>query len=93
MQTKEVTVTLFQDDKEYSQPVFVKVNGNALLIPRGVPVTIPREHYEALRHTQRQAQSVSRYEQMLVERTDTKMSGNGQTLSGLKPPRVQKVRL
>ena len=93
MQTNEVTVTLFQDDKEYSQPVFVKVNGNALLIPRGVPVAIPREHYEALRHSQRQAQSVSRYEQMLVEHTDAKMTGDGQTLSGIKPPSVQKVRL
>lgn len=93
MQPNEVTITLFQDDREYSQPVYVKVNGNALLIPRGVPVTIPREHYEALRHTQRQAQSVSRFEQMLMERTDAKMSGDGQTLSGVKPPKVRNVRL
>ena len=93
MKPDEVTVTLFEDDKEYSQPVYVKVNGNALLIPRGVPVTIPRAYYEALRHTQRQGQSVSRFEQMLVEHTDPKMNGLGQTLGGVKPPRVNKVRL
>lgn len=93
MPEKEITVTLFKDDKEYSQPVYVKVNGSALLIPRGVPVTIPWEHYEALCHAQRQSQCVSLYEQMLVEHTDLKMAGSGQTLLDVRPPRVGAVRL
>lgn len=90
----KVTVTLFQDDKEYSGPVYVKVNGSALLIPRGVPTTIPRAHYEVLRNSMKQSMVVNRFENALTANTDPKMSGNGQTLAGVKPPRsVGKVRL
>lgn len=90
----KVNVTLFKDGKEYSAPVYVKVNGRALLIPRGVPVDIPREYYEALRYSMKQSMVVNRFENALTASTDSKMAGDGQTLLGVKPPRsVGKVRL
>lgn len=53
---KMVTITLFKDNKAYTEDVFVGVNGKTYQIQRGVPVTVPDYVAEVLANSQKQDQ-------------------------------------
>ena len=46
-----VEVTLFKDNKDYKDDVFVAVNGKSLAIKRGEPVKIPKKFAEVLKNS------------------------------------------
>ena len=43
-------IRLFKDSQRYKAPVFVGVNGETYLIPRGGDVEVPKAGAEVLRH-------------------------------------------
>lgn len=49
-----VEIELFKDSGKYSNDVFVSVNGETILIQRGVPVKIKRKFYEVLKNSMEQ---------------------------------------
>ena len=51
---KMVTITLFKDNKAYTEDVFVGVNGRTYQIKRGVAVEVPESVAEVLRNSQEQ---------------------------------------
>lgn len=80
-----VEVELFQDGGAYKAPVYVSVNGMEILIPRGKKTKIPRPHYEVLVASRKQEIAVSNMLKELEDKTDARMDGLGQTLTGVKP--------
>ncbi len=51
-----VTVQLFKDNDRYKEDLFVAVNGERILIQRGVPVQIKKKFAEVIENSQRQDQ-------------------------------------
>ena len=51
-----VTVQLFKDNGKYKDDLYVAVNGERILIQRGVPVQIKRKFAEVIEHSQMQDQ-------------------------------------
>ena len=49
-----VTVQLFKDNGKYRDDLYVAVNGERILIQRGVPVPIKRKFAEVIENSQRQ---------------------------------------
>lgn len=49
-----VTVQLFKDGDKYRDDLYVAVNGERILIQRGVPVQIKRKFAEVIEHSQYQ---------------------------------------
>ncbi len=49
-----VTIQLFKDNGKYKDDLFVAVNGERILIQRGVPVQIKRKFAEVIEHSQEQ---------------------------------------
>jgi len=49
-----VTIQLFQDGDRYRDDVFVSVNGESVLIRRGVPVTVKKKFADVLEQSQMQ---------------------------------------
>ncbi|NLB89712.1 MAG: hypothetical protein GX786_00600 [Clostridiales bacterium] len=80
-----VEVTLFYDGNQYKDPMFVSVNGESLLIPRGKPVKIPKHFKEVVDRSIAQEQKTSAFYQRLEESTAANLNGTGQTLVDVKP--------
>lgn len=51
---KTVKITLFRDSGNYSQDLFVSVNGENYMIRRGIEVEVPDYVAEVLENTRRQ---------------------------------------
>ena len=51
---KMVTITLFKDNKTYTEDVFVGVNGKTWQIQRGVEVEVPDYVAEVLKNSMKQ---------------------------------------
>lgn len=49
-----VEVTLFKDNKDYKDDVFVAVNGKSMAIKRGETVKIPKKFAEVLKNSMKQ---------------------------------------
>lgn len=62
-----VTVQLFKDNGKYSEDLFVAVNGERILIQRGVPVQIKRKFAEVIENSQRQDQQTDALIQRLQD--------------------------
>lgn len=62
-----VTVQLFKDNDRYRDDLFVAVNGERILIQRGVPVTIKRKFAEVIEQSQRQDQQTDALMQRMAE--------------------------
>lgn len=55
-----VTIELFKDNGKYNAPLFVAVNGETVLIERGVPVSIKRKFAWAIDESQIQDRKTAR---------------------------------
>jgi len=72
---EEVSYTFFKDDGEYSDDVYISVNGERIVCQRGVPVKIKRKFIWAFEQAQAQLKSAAnvvsanerRYEQRIKE--------------------------
>ena len=72
-----VTIQLFKDSGKYSDDLFVAVNGERIMIQRGVPVTIKKKFAEVIERSQLQDQQTDalmtrlseNYEQATREKT------------------------
>jgi len=62
-----VTVQLFKDNDKYRDDLFVAVNGERILIQRGVPVQIKRKFAEVIEQSQRQDQQTDALMQRMAE--------------------------
>lgn len=62
-----VTVQLFKDNDRYKDDLFVAVNGDRILIQRGVPVRIKRKFAEVIENSQRQDQQTDALMRKLEE--------------------------
>ena len=62
-----VTVQLFKDNDKYRDDLFVAVNGERILIQRGVPVKIKRKFAEVIEQSQRQDQQTDALMQRMAE--------------------------
>ena len=62
-----VTVQLFKDNDKYRDDLFVAVNGERILIQRGVPVQIKRKFAEVIEHSQIQDQQTDALMQRMAE--------------------------
>lgn len=62
-----VTVQLFKDNGRYKDDLFVAVNGERILIQRGVPVEIKRKFAEVISNSQLQDQQTDAMMQQLEE--------------------------
>lgn len=62
-----VTVQLFKDNDKYRDDLFVAVNGERILIQRGVPVQIKRKFAEVIEHSQIQDQQTDALMQRMSE--------------------------
>lgn len=62
-----VTVQLFKDNDRYKDDLFVAVNGERILIQRGVPVQIKRKFAEVIENSQLQDQQTDAMMQRLAE--------------------------
>lgn len=62
-----VTVQLFKDNDRYRDDLFVAVNGERILIQRGVPVPIKRKFAEVIEHSQRQDQQTDALMQRMAD--------------------------
>ena len=73
---KKVKVKLFRDNDRYKDPVFVAVNGERYIVPRGVEVEIPEYIYEVLERSmaedQQTALMLEQLEQKFNEKTRAK---------------------
>ncbi len=71
-----VTVQLFKDNGKYKEDLYVAVNGERILIQRGVPVQIKRKFAEVIEHSQMQDQQTDALMQRMaddyVRRTEEK---------------------
>ena len=70
---KKVKVKLFKDNGQYSEPIFVSVNGERYIVPRGVEVEIPEYIAEVLERSmaedQQTALMLEQLEQKFNEKT------------------------
>lgn len=82
---KMVKINLFYDGNLYKDPIYVSVNGESLIIPRGVEVEIPQRFKEVVDRSIAQEQKTSAYYQTLERLTAQNMNGIGQTLVDVKP--------
>ena len=82
---KKVKVQLFYDGNQYKDPIFVSINGESLLIPRGVEVEIPAYFKEVVDRSIAQEQKTSTFYQNLERNTAQNMNGMGQTLVDIRP--------
>lgn len=82
---KMVKVNLFYDGNIYKDPMFVSINGESLLVPRGKEVEVPERFKEVIDRSIAQEQKTNLYYQALEAQTAQKMEGNGQTLVDVKP--------
>lgn len=72
---EEVSYTFFKDDGEYSDDVYISVNGERVVCQRGVPVRIKRKFVIAYEFAQKQREAAAnavsanerRYEQRVRE--------------------------
>lgn len=55
-----VTIELFRDNGKYKDPLLLAVNGERVLIERGVPVLIKRKFFWALQQSQLQDRATAR---------------------------------
>ncbi|MBR4457584.1 MAG: hypothetical protein IKS31_01360 [Clostridia bacterium] len=62
-----VQVQLFKDNDRYKDDLFVAVNGERILIQRGVPVPIKRKFAEVIENSQRQDHQTDALMQRLSE--------------------------
>ena len=66
-------VKLFKDNGQYSEPIFVSVNGERYIVPRGVEVEIPEYIAEVLERSmaedQQTALMLEQLEQKFNEKT------------------------
>ena len=62
-----VTVQLFKDNDKYRDDLFVAVNGERILIQRGVPVQIKRKFAEVIEHSQLQDQQTDALMQRMAD--------------------------
>jgi hypothetical protein len=62
-----VTVQLFKDNDRYKDDLFVAVNGERILIQRGVPVQIKRKFAEVIENSQLQDQQTDAMMQRLAD--------------------------
>ena len=62
-----VTVQLFKDNDRYRDDLFVAVNGERILIQRGVPVQIKRKFAEVIENSQKQDQQTDALMQRMAE--------------------------
>lgn len=71
-----VTIQLFKDNGKYKDDLYVAVNGERLLIQRGVPVTIKRKFAEVIENSMKQDQQtddlIQRLESDYVRATEEK---------------------
>ena len=56
---EEVTYTFFKDDGEYSDDVYISVNGERIVCQRGVPVKIKRKFIWAYEQAQAQQRAAA----------------------------------
>ena len=62
-----VTVQLFKDNGKYKDDLYVAVNGERILIQRGVPVQIKRKFAEVIEHSQQQDQQTDALMQRMAD--------------------------
>lgn len=67
-----VTVQLFKDNDKYKDDVYVAVNGERILIQRGVPVPIKRKFAEVINHSMYQDGQTERMLTEMAEAYETK---------------------
>ena len=67
---KKVKVKLFRDNDRYKDPVFVAVNGDRYIVPRGVEVEIPEYIYEVLERSMAEDQQTA----LMLERLENKFN-------------------
>ena len=67
---KKVKVKLFRDNDRYKDPVFVAVNGERYIVPRGVEVEIPEYIYEVLERSMAEDQQTA----LMLERLENKFA-------------------
>ena len=67
-----VTVQLFKDGDKYKDDLYVAVNGERILIQRGVPVKIKRKFAEVIEHSQYQDGQTERMLTEMAEAYETK---------------------
>ena len=65
-----VKVKLFRDNDRYKDPVFVAVNGERYIVPRGVEVEIPEYIYEVLERSMAEDQQTA----LMLERLENKFN-------------------
>ncbi|NLB91049.1 MAG: hypothetical protein GX786_07505 [Clostridiales bacterium] len=82
---KNVKIKLFYDGNQYKDPIYVSINGESLLIPRGIEVEIPEYFKEVVDRSIAQEQKTSAFYQRLEESTAANLNGTGQTLVDVKP--------
>ena len=62
-----VTVQLFKDNDRYRDDLFVAVNGERILIQRGVPVQIKRKFAEVIENSQKLEQQTDALMQRMAD--------------------------
>ena len=67
---KKVKVKLFRDNDRYKDPVFVAVNGERYIVPRGVEVEIPEYIYEVLERSMAEDQQTA----LMLERLESRFA-------------------
>ena len=80
-----VEVNLFYDGNQYKDPIFVSVNAESLIVPRGTAVKVPKRFEEVIQRAIKQEQKTFAYYQNLERSTAQNMNGLGQTLVEIKP--------
>lgn len=65
-----VTVQLFKDNDRYNEPLYVAVNGERILLQRGVPVQVKRKFAEVIEHSMTQDGMAENMMRMLSENYD-----------------------
>jgi len=67
---EKVKVKLFKDNGKYSDPIFVAVNGERYIVPRGVEVEIPEYIAEVLERSMAEDQQTA----LMLERLENKFN-------------------
>lgn len=74
---KKVKVKLFKDNGQYSEPIFVSVNGERYIVPRGVEVEIPEYIAEVLERSMAEDQQTALMLEQLEQKFNEKMQDLG----------------
>jgi hypothetical protein len=69
---ERVPVTLFKDNNKYKDDVPITVNGETILIQRGIQVMIPRKFYNALVNSQMQDTAAANHMTALADQYKSK---------------------